>query len=342
MTLLYMPVLPVKNRYPEEWYHQFPREFERLGVDYITIDGGMEVPVEFEKREHDMFTSLELGAEWELNQIQKLLELSDEMTSEDIIFFTDIDFPGFCLPFAQLIKLKVPGVKIFGYLHAGSYCRGDIFSETPGKLNAESATLAIMGGVFVATNYHVKLLTKHIGGGCPLHVVGAPFYRDQVGLDPILLYEREFDVIYSSRMDKQNPGTMFMKVVAENPEIQFVCTSDPPDVFDNLVYAPTHNRQEYYSVLQQSRVYLSMATESTFGYGVVEAMSLGLIPIVPNNFSFPEVVRYPRYLYGDFDNLNAILRNEVKEARWRKGYPLFPMDRWEESIEKMIDIMMGD
>lgn len=342
MTLLYMPVLPVKNRYPEEWYHQFPREFERLGVDYITIDGGMEVPVEFEKREHDMFTSLELGAEWELSQIQKLLELSDEMTSEDIIFFTDIDFPGFCLPFVQLLKLKIPSIKVYGYLHAGSYCIGDIFSKTLGKIDSERATLKIVDGVFVGGEYHKSLVQALFGWGDKIHVVGAPFYRDQVGLDPIPLYEREFDVIYSSRMDKQNPGTMFMKVVAENPEIQFVCTSDPSDVFDNLVYAPTHNRQEYYSVLQQSRVYLSMATESTFGYGVVEAMSLGLIPIVPNKFSFPEVVGCPRYLYGDFDSLNAILRNEVKEARWRKGYPLFPMDRWEESIEKMIDIMMGD
>ncbi len=348
MTLLYVPVYPIKNRYPEEWLPEFLREFGEHDIHHIMIDGeafDTEASL-FEnvtKKKHDLFTSLEIGARWEINQIRNMICNFENIKDGSTILFTDIDFPGFCLPFAQLFKLAKPNIKLYGYLHAGSYCNGDIFSNTPGKWESEMATLKIFDGVFVGSEYHKELLQVTFGPdvACNVHVVGAPFYGWELdeSVDP------EYDVVYTSRIDSQDDGSDFMDVVESLPHIEFVCTSKPPRKYDNLTHIPVSNREEYHSVLQRGRVYLNMAKEGTFGYGAVEAVYAGLIAIVPDEYAYPEVLKKGCIKYQKdsqiidcirealmiCDSSGIVVVNEMQE--------LAELDRWKETIPKMLEIM---
>jgi hypothetical protein len=80
---------------------------------------------------------------------------------------------------------------------------------------------------------------------------------------------------------------------------------------------------------------LSVSEEETFGYAVVEAMSLNTIPLTPNNFAYPEVIGYEELLYDEKRDLERKLRNIfLNNKRYR-----FDVGRWEDSIKNMIEIM---
>jgi len=342
--LWYLPVMPIQNRYPEEWYFQFKKEFEKHDIDYTTIDGDMQIPVKVQRKEYDLFTSLDLGAKWELTQLQKLLESSDNIKDKDVIFFTDVDFPGFCLPFAQLIKLKVPGVKLFGYLHAGSYCNGDIFCRTPGKIDTEKATIKLFEGIFVGSNYHRNKIKNRVHPFGNIHVVGAPFYYDKL---PLKFKELppEFDILYSTRIDSQDDGKDFIKVVEDNPNTSFVCTFKPPKELNNLTHYSTSNRAEYFELLSKCHAYLTTAKESTFGYAALESLAAGLIPILPRKFSFPEIIGNLGIYYSRTTEINDSIKIALNKKTFRdkeisRKNRLFK--NYELSIKIMLDIMIEE
>ena len=234
MTLYYFPTFPVENRYSEEWLMQFITEFKKHDVQYRTILGD---GIPEEKERDGMFTSISNSSMWELQQISNFfMSYFNSLKDGDVLFFTDINFPGFVLPFVQLIKTKYPKVKAYGFIHAGSYCNGDIFENTEGKGDFEKSLIKTFDGIFVATLYHMKKFasTSSIYGVQNIYVVGAPFYRSQVKDIEIRPYsERTYDVIHPARIDKQKDVYEFLKIVKENPKVRFLCTSEIPSALDN-------------------------------------------------------------------------------------------------------------
>lgn len=360
MVIWHFPVLPVKNRYPEEWFHQFPEEYEKhKSLEYVSVlpddDHLFSVPFEKGHGPADMFTDFNASIRWELGQIRNFMnQYRDKIRPKDVVFFCDIDFPGFVAPFAHLIKTQLPDVKIYGYLHAGSYCKDDLFCNTPGKLQTEIAYLATFDGVFVGSEYHKNkfcgLIPRSPGESQTLladkvHVVGAPFYKSQLrGVEGKRYDNRKFDVIYPSRIDLQKKADTFLGLVNRFPDIKFVCTHNPGICPPNLEYQHPEGREGYYKLLADSRTCLSLAKEETFGYIALEAMAVGTVPIGPANYSYPEILKD---MWATMYTRDEGIPLAIRQAMEMTMVTINPfwysrVDEMEQSIPKMIRVMLGE
>jgi glycosyltransferase involved in cell wall biosynthesis len=277
----------------------------------------------------------------------------DRVCPGDVVLFCDIDFPGFVATFTHLIKTQIPNVKIYGYLHAGSYCKDDLFCNTPGKLQTEMAYLSTFDGIFVGSEYHKSkfcgLVPSPPGERATLqdkiHVVGAPFYKSQLsGVRGKKYKDRKFDVIYPSRIDLQKKANTFLDLVNRFPDIKFVCTHNPGTLLPNLEYQHPEDREGYYKLLANSRTCLSLAKEETFGYIALEAMAVGTVPIAPDKYSYPEILKDMwATMYTRDEGIPLAVRQALEMTKATTNpFWYSRVDEMEHSIPKMIKIMLGE
>lgn len=70
------------------------------------------------------------------------------------------------------------------------------------------------------------------------------------------------------------------------------------DIYEGL------SKEAYYKLMASASCVVSTTIEENFGYCLTEALALGTIPIMPNNFSHPEILDgKEEYLYNTFDEL---------------------------------------
>jgi len=274
-----LPQLPCKNRYTKDWIGIWTRELSNLGVQFKVL--GHNKPMAITK----FFTNPAKALEYECEQIMALAR-----TNPEKIFCLDIDFPGLLSSAIPVLKLRNPNLKCFGYLHAGSWCNGDIFSEIIGKKHLERAMFDTYDKIFVATYYHKKKIEKYFGEEFDnLEVVGFPFYRKDVlsYVEPMPFEEKD-GVIINGRWEQSNLD--FLDRLRNKLNIKIYCIEST-------------NREGYYRQLNTAKVVISLKTEETFGIGQLEAYVLGGIPLCPDDFSYPEVIGDGRLLYLSENNL---------------------------------------
>ncbi len=102
-------------------------------------------------------------------------------------------------------------------------------------------------------------------------------------------------------------------------------------IFDGL------SKEQYYQLLSKSKIFVSTTIEENFGYCLLEAMTLGCTPVVPNNFSHPEILENDsRFLYNNKEEgiriISALLDNPISVSRYALKY--------NHSVRKIIDIMI--
>lgn len=272
--------LPCRNRYTEDWIGIWTRELKNLGLQFRML--GDTRPVIITK----YFTDPNKALEYECNQIRTLSWYHPRE-----IFCLDIDFPGLLSAAIPVLKLMNPKLKCFGYLHAGSWCNGDIFNETPGKKLLERAMFDIFDRIFVASYYHKGKIERYFGEKFDnLEVVGFPFYKKDVFryVKP-LSFEEKNGILINGRLEQSNIDLVDrIREEFENEEI-------------NVVSA--ENRREYYNLLNKAKIVISLKTEETFGIGQLEAYVLGSIPLCPNKYAYPEVIGDARLLHSDEEDL---------------------------------------
>ncbi len=125
-----------------------------------------------------------------------------------------------------------------------------------------------MDVIFVATQFHKNLIiensayiqkgTVHITD--KIKVTGLPIYPDFVKA-----------VFMSLKYRLQN--TL--------PDWQFIFSKDV-----------CNNKDEYYDLLNRSKIAVSFAEQETFGIAMLEATLCGCIPIVPNKLSYQELYQH--------------------------------------------------
>jgi hypothetical protein len=65
------------------------------------------------------------------------------------------------------------------------------------------------------------------------------------------------------------------------------------------------SRRAFYEVLGRSQVVVSTAIEENFGYAMVEAMTMGALVLMPNDYSYPELVQGNRAFLYEMEDLVA-------------------------------------
>ena len=247
-------------------------------------------------------------------QLLRLAEMyaSDEIDSGDVIFVSDLWFPGI-EAVAYLNHFYKKSVKLKGIVHAGSWTDTDEVRQMERwASHMETAIFDIADEIFVGSYFSAEeLLKKRMVD--PSKVTTTPFPLDYKRLNK---WAERTEVKNEFKVAKQNIVVFNGR---HHPEKQ-------PWKFDEIKrffkdkadweFIDTHsmdlNKDDYYRLLAKSKIVISFALQENFGFGIQEAVYLGCIPVLPNRLVYKE--HYDTaYLYDNDLDMYRIL-NEAMEG----------------------------
>ena len=281
--LILVPQYPAKLRYQEWWRTELPLRYAPFFDEVVVLGAPIE---EAERSTGSHFSPMAPAIRYELSQVGQYLSMP--LRKDDVLLLCDLSFPGI---FGQVLFHKRPN-RCFAICHATSKNRYDYFAhDRRAKWKSETAVARMMDGVFVATHYHRKKL--HLWDN--VHVVGLPMPPASKWLPPQYPYPLRRGTIVSVARSGVQKRTVKIERAVERR-------------FGSIRYPiGLTSWPQYYEFLSKATVVLVTAKEETFGYQIVDAMENACVPVVPNAFSYPELL--PRqYRYDNIDELLSIIQ----------------------------------
>lgn len=319
MTIYYLPIEPLPERYTESWYRNFPVAFNTI-CDVVTIDGETLT----DHVETGTFLDINSTSYYKSSQLQKIARLFYEkkINDGDIFFVADIEFWGI-ESIKILAQLQNIHIKLVGFCHAASYTIEDFMEPTaPYHQYIEVAWFNVFDLIFVGSHYHkqqiiqkrlVPIMTDLNAMGeiiKKIIVTGNPmFYEDYAEIHQLHCTKKK-QIILSNRFDwekRPNISLDFAYIIKKSfPDINIIVTTSRPTFKSNRQWLVNYARileqegiikiyencskNEYHQHLAESRIFLSNTIEENFGYCLVEAIHFNTYPVVPFKFSHSEIL----------------------------------------------------
>ncbi len=346
-TLYYIPIEPLSERYTEQWYTYFPKEFQKE-FNVEIIDG---IPLS-DTVNVGTFLDINSTIAYKNSQMIKIAKLFQENKVQDdsVFFFGDLEFWGIesLRLMADMNNIKI---KLYAYLHAASYVEKDAFqiAEDYQKYTELGWVLA-MDKVFIATNHHKKLFMKTRGTLAAFDdyqklekkfkVVGNPLFMDAY---KNYNQKKKNKILCTNRPDTEKMVDVTMEIFKvlkkENPDWEFVmCTgrkyykSNNPKIEKQakeleqegiITIKSNLSKDEYHKELSEAKVVVTNnEIEETFGYCPMEAALYNAAPICPNLLSHPELLENNKellYTPGNYknciDKIKNIMTNPLREYK---------------------------
>lgn len=285
-----VPMLPVKMRYSAWWNTFFLHKLRDVFKGQRAVTMAMACGRPYENFDNStQFFNAQL--DWELDWLHWLHNLDLQPT--DVVLVLDCATPGLI---GSYLHTRKP-CPFLGICHGTSFNRHDIFPDTRNLFDL--SILSAYDRVLVASEYHrAKLLNIQLG----IH----DLHRDQVinmGALPDMPEELIYDVAkppFCQRdhvciVDRNTPQKRDMKAlhILANKLLNEPVHDAKGQAYSFGVadiHGTTHSWNEYLTRLAQFKFMVVTAQEETYGYQVHDAMSVGTIPIVPNDCAYPESV----------------------------------------------------
>ena len=336
---------PIEQRYSKQWYTYWKKEFSKsFNVNYI--DGHQELKEGIDK---GCFLDINKTNYVKAEQVKKLSLLFQNNKIKDgdrFIFMDGWDFAITALRYMS--QLQNINIKIYAYWHAGSWDKYDFISQAglgEWARHNECGWFNACDGNFVATNFHKKIIEDYFGqaiDNTKIHVVGFPmdWMKEINKRVKILDVKKEDLIVFPHRLDKEKCPEVFDNLAKLLPKYKFVKTLEV-----------TKNKKDYYNLLKKAKIVFSASKQETFGIGTVEALMMGVVPIVPNDLSYVELynsrfryntkydakqkIEYIMEYYGHiYSKINKHLINRIKQNQDKiKTQSL-------DSIKKMTEVML--
>lgn len=270
--------LPIKMRYQEFFYTEFPKHFKKYFDDIIILgEPFLNSITNFTVDSSEEFSSVSNSINLEHIQIQQYLNM--KIYDDDILFLLDISYPGIFSNILYHKKIK----NLFAYCHASSINPYDYFQKTR-KFKWKNETLhsKLFKKIFVGSEYHKNKL-----GWKNVEVVSLP-------KPPFEFFnlKKDINIISVARPCKQ-------KI---NKKIEGLVERD----FCKIFRKKFHSWEDYYKHLSKSKVLLISSKIDTFNYSIVESIMNNTIVIAPNKCSYPELLP-KEYLYNNYEELKICL-----------------------------------
>ena len=369
--LFYMGLESYEARYTLQLTEWNRRVFDRRGLDVVyvpgtTIDNSQAISVGQVLDAHGR-------SYFSMSQMMNLVQMmkNGEVTSADVIYFEDMFQPGIeSLPY---ILDQVPAdqrPRVYVRCLAQSIDPDD-FVHVWGMAKwmglYEHMVNEFVTGV-LATNEEMVAHMRIAGWRAPIYnISGLAFGKSEVlersgGAENIRPFDqREMRVGFAARFDQEKQPNFFMDLIEEyqkvNPNVKFAIFSGGPLRSNNPDYV-TRARQlmadgkleiheglsknEYYALLNNSRVLFNCALQDWVSNTVSEADVLGCNVLYPAYRSFPETfandadrLYVPWSMTDAISKLDALLEN--KHANVGK------ISDWTNStIDRVVDIFEGN
>ena len=368
--LFYMGLEPYEGRYTlqlEEWSR---RAFQRRGIDWVNVPGTT----------IDNTKAIQVGqvldahgrSHFAMSQMMNLVQMmrNGEVTGEDVIFFEDMFQPGMeSLPYImdQIPAEQRPQVWIRCLAQAVD---PDDFVHVWGmgkwmSLYEEMCNEFVTG--VLASNEEMVAHMKIANWKAPIYnISGLAFDKTEVALrvGEINTWEkRDNRVVFAARFDQEKQPDFFMDMIEEwygtpgTQEVEFAILQGGPLRSNNQKYIDRARKMEergqlkiyenlkkndYYSILNHSKVLFNCALQDWTSNTVSEADALGCNVLFPAYRSFPEIFAndYTRmYIPWSIDDamnkltplLNSPHKDIGKISDWTSA-----------TIDRYIDIMQGN
>lgn len=256
-------------RYQEFFFTEFPKEFEKMGFDVLVLGLKKVHEMKIDRGDASMFSPIESTINFECSQINEYMHL--ELRDDDILFITDISFPGF---FMNVLYHKRPS-KVFAFCHATSINKLDYFEPVKQfKFPTETSHARMCDKIFVGSEYHQDKINWP--NTIVTHLPFPPF-KTFPG-------EKTMDIISASRPTPQKVDLELENEVEKH--------------FGKIKRVDCTSWEQYYKFLGHAKILLISAQEDTFGLQIVDAIINGCIPLARNSFAYPEILSRD-YLYDN-------------------------------------------
>ena len=368
--LFYMGLESYKARYTlqlEEWN---TRVFKRRGIDYVLVPG------ETLGNDQAIVTGQVLDAHgrtyFGMNQLMNLVKMmkAGEVTNEDVIYFEDMFQPGIeSLPY---IIDQVPShlrPRIFVRCLAQSIDPDDfvhVWGMSKWMGLYEKMVDSFVTGV-LATNEEMVMHMKIAGWTAPIYnISGLAFGKDEVrervgNIKPF--NERKRRVVFSARWDQEKQPDFYMDLIDAYFErhtvsdVEFAVCSGAKLKSNNQSYMERTRamqavgrlkvyedleKNDYYSIVNDSRVVFNCALQDWVSNTASEADALGCNILYPAYRSFPESFANDHTrLYVPWSIEDALNKLELHLA-----VPSTSMGKFSDwtngTVDRIVDILEGN
>lgn len=300
MKLAVFVQLPVFNRYTENWIDMWSQELSRLNVDF-EIFGNKEVKHFDRNVSCNYFTDTAKSIIYECSQISAFATCIDEFTH---LLVLDADFPGMVASIIPTFKLMNKKLKCYTYLHAGSYCKGDVYTITKQtqtiKKHQEYAMLKTYDKIFVASKYHKSIIKKYFNETFNnIIITGMPIDREWiVNTVEYTPFKEKEGIFIAGRIEQCNRE--LIDLIKEE-------FADDCNVYDSYNSPIFSNRLDFLNFVNKRKVVVSIKTEDTFGLIPAEASILGSFVLIPAKHGISETLKNKDLLYySDTDMLSKL------------------------------------
>lgn len=366
MKIYYMGLEPYVGRYTLQLQDWTERAFKRRGVEYVvvpgsTLDNSMAISVGQVLDAHGR-------SFFALSQMMNLVQLmrQGEVTADDAIFFEDMFQPGIeALPYILNQVHAKFRPRVFVRCLAQSIDPDDfVHVWGMGKWMGQYEKMVNEFAVVLATNEEMVAHMKIAGWTAPIYnISGLAFSREEV-LERVsgvsAWNNRDNRVVFAARFDQEKQPDFFMDLIERykktHPGVEFAVLSGGPlrsndekylvrarelqqsgllSIYENL------QKNEYYSILNNSKVLFNCALQDWVSNTVSEADTLGCNVLYPAYRSFPETFANDAerlYVPWSLDDAEAKLTTLLSAPHKHQG----KISTWNDgTIDRCIDIMQG-
>jgi len=372
--LYYMGLESYKARYTLQLTQWNKTVFEQRGYDVsyvpgLTLANGEKIVVGQVLDAHGR-------SYFGMSQLMNLVRLMQqgEVTSEDVIYFEDMFQPGIeSLPYilnqvpANLrprifVRCLAQAIDPDDFVHVWGMSKWmSLYEKMVCELVRDS------GGAILATNEEMVMHMKVAGWDCPIYnISGLAFGKDEVRarvpgeLKPFK--ERAMRVGFAARWDQEKQPDFYMDLIEEyhrrfpEDKVEFCVFSGAPLRSNNdsymartrklqaegkLVLHEDLEKNDYYALLNDSRVLFNCALQDWVSNTVSEADTLGANVLYPAYRSFPETfgndadrLYIPWSLDDAINKLRVLLaephKNMGRISNWTNG-----------TVDRICDIIEG-
>ena len=367
--LFYMGLEPYEGRYTLQLQDWSERAFKKRGIEYVVVPG----------ETIDNTKAISVGqvldahgrSYFGMSQLMNLVQMmrSGECSGEDIVFFEDMFQPGMeSLPYIMCQIPKEQRPKIYLRCLAQAVDPDDfvhVWGMSKWMSLYEQMCNEIPNVHILATNEEMVAHMRIANWTAPIYnISGLSFGKEEVLSrvdNKIKPWDARSDrVVFAARFDQEKQPDFFMDVIemvkATHPHIEFAVLSGGPLRSNNdkyleralrmetegkLTILKDLQKNEYYNVVNDSKVMFNCALQDWVSNTVSEADALGCNVVYPAYRSFPETFANDHTrLYMPWSKEDAVSKilagieapstNMGKISDWTDG-----------TIDRMIDIMEG-
>ena len=367
--LYYMGLEPYKARYTLQLQEWNERIFKQRGINYVIVPG------ETLGNDQAIVTGQVLDAHgrtyYGMSQMMNLVKMmkAGNVGAGDVVYFEDMFQPGIeSLPYIMKQIPITSRPKIYVRCLAQSIDPDDfvhVWGMTEFMGHYEKMVDSFVDGV-LATNEEMVMHMKIAGWKAPLYnISGLAFGKSEVrsrveSIKPFS--DRKHRVVFSARWDQEKQPDFYMDLIEEwhnrhpSSVVEFaICSGGKLKSNNDSYMQRTRNMQargllkvyedleknEYYNIVNDSRVVFNCALQDWVSNTVSEADSLGCNVLYPAYRSFPETFANDHsrlYVPWSIDDALDKLEKLLKKPHEKMGAI---SDYNNGTIDRIIDVLEG-